>query len=104
MVTFYRVSPLTWKLGRFLVDVPFYSMVNLIAGRALVPELMQDQMTGPRLAAETLRLLGDERAKTEMKVGLAEVKRKLTQEGAPAPQRAAALIQEILEGQIAHAS
>jgi len=104
MVTFYKVAPLSWTLGKFLVDVPFYSMVNLIAGRAVVPELMQRQMTGPRLAAEALRLLTDDRARTEMKAGLAEVKHKLTQEGMPAPQRAAALIQGILEGQVAHAS
>jgi lipid-A-disaccharide synthase len=104
MVTFYKVTPLSWMMGKFLVDVPFYSMVNLIAGRAVVPELMQNQMTGERIAAEAHRLLTDERAKMEMKAGLAEVKHKLTQEGTPAPQRAAALIQEILQGQIAHAS
>jgi lipid-A-disaccharide synthase len=37
MVTFYRVAPLTYRIGKMLVDVPYYSMVNLIAGRALVP-------------------------------------------------------------------
>src|SRR5581483_4516572 len=37
MVTFYRVTPVRWIAGKFLVDVPFYSMVNLIAGRKVVP-------------------------------------------------------------------
>jgi lipid-A-disaccharide synthase len=46
MVTFYRVTGLSWWIGKLLVRVPFYSMVNLIAGRAVVPELMQNQMTG----------------------------------------------------------
>jgi len=57
MVTFYRVSPSSWALGRRLVRVPFLTMVNLIAGRLIVPELMQDQATGERLAAEAEALL-----------------------------------------------
>ena len=43
MVTFYKVTPPSWLAGKLLVDVPFYSMVNLIAGRAVVPELMQSR-------------------------------------------------------------
>ncbi|MBI3279871.1 MAG: lipid-A-disaccharide synthase [Acidobacteria bacterium] len=73
MVTFYRVHPLSWRFGRFLVDVPFYSMVNLIAGRQVVPELIQDDLTGERLAAEANRLLRDAGARCRMKRDLAEV-------------------------------
>src|SRR5579862_1820381 len=62
MVTFYKVSSVTWTLGKPLVNVPFYSMVNLIAGRAVVPELMQSQMTGANLAREAIRLLSDQPA------------------------------------------
>jgi lipid-A-disaccharide synthase len=103
MVTFYQVTAASWLAGKFLVDVPFYSMVNLIAGRAVVPELMQSQMTGANLARHALRLLGDERARAEMKSGLAEVRRKLAG-GSAAPQRAALAIQEILEGHVTHVS
>lgn len=73
MVTFYRVTGVSWAIGKLLVDVPFYSMVNLIAGKKVVPELMQYEMTGERIAAETVRLLdnGGERAK--MKEELARV-------------------------------
>ena len=47
MVTFYRVNALSWILGRWLVKAPFLSMVNLVAGRRIVPELIQgDEMTG----------------------------------------------------------
>ena len=53
MVTYYRVTSLSWAIGKVLVDVPFYSMVNLIAGRRIVEELMQDAMKGENLAAET---------------------------------------------------
>jgi lipid-A-disaccharide synthase len=103
MVTFYKVTAASWLAGKLLVDVPFYSMVNLIAGRAVVPELMQSQMTGANLAQEALRLLGDDRARAEMKSGLAEVRQKLAG-GSAAPQRAALVIKEILEGQVTHVS
>ncbi len=101
MVTFYKVTRASWLAGRLLVRVPYYSMVNLIAGRALVPELMQGRMTGEALAREAGRLLRDDQARAEMKAGLAEVREKLSG-GEDAPRRAAAIIQEILEGQVAH--
>jgi len=101
MVTFYKVTTASWLAGRFLVNVPFYSMVNLIAGRAVVPELMQEQMTGENLAREARRLLADPAARDEMKRGLAEVRDKLAGRSG-APGNAAAVIQEILEGQVTH--
>jgi lipid-A-disaccharide synthase len=103
MVTFYRVSRPTWVLGKVLVRVPFYSMVNLIAGRAVVPEFIQGQMTGANLAAAARRLLTDDQARAEMRNGLAEVKCRLSSELPPA-QYAAAIVQGILEGQVAHVS
>jgi lipid-A-disaccharide synthase len=103
MVTFYKVTGLSWQMGKFLVDIPFYSMVNLIAGRAVVPELMQNQMTGENLAREALRLLHAGPDREVMKAGLAEVKFKLSGRSG-APERAALAIQEILEGQVTHVS
>ncbi len=78
MVTFYKVTPLTYAIAKPLVKVPFYSMVNLIAGRHVVPELIQDDMTGERIAAVAAPLLdgGPDRAK--MKEALAEVAARLT--------------------------
>ena len=102
MVTFYKVTPLSWMAGKLLVRVPFYSMVNLIAGRAVVPELMQSRMTGETIAREARRLLADPGARAEMKAGLDEVREKLSRAGISAPRCAAAIIQEILEGQVAH--
>jgi len=115
MVSFYKVSTPSWLAGKLLVDVPFYTMVNLIAGRAVVPELMQSQMTGEALAREARRLLLDPAARAQMQAGLGEVREKLSQGSAsgsaspaasrpPAPARAAAIIQEILEGETAHVS
>lgn len=73
MVTFYKVSPVSWKLGRWLVDVPFFTMVNLVAGRRIVPELMQNEGDGPGLAAAALRLLKDKAAQTAMRTELGAI-------------------------------
>ena len=78
-------------------------MVNLIAGRAVVPELMQSAMTGESIAREAARLLKDEQARSAMKAGLTEVREKLSG-GGDAPKLAADIVQEILEGQVAHVS
>jgi len=102
MVTFYKVNPLSWLLGRLLVRVPFYSMVNLVAGRPIVPELMQNAMTGDRLAAEALHLLKDSAARAQMRENLAEVARKLSSEERPM-EKAAELVEQLLvERQAAH--
>jgi len=78
MVAFYKVSTPSWLIGKLLVKVPFFTMVNLIAGRAVVPELMQSRMTGDALAREARRLLHDPAARAEMQVGLREVREKLS--------------------------
>jgi lipid-A-disaccharide synthase len=103
MVTFYRVTWPSWLAGKMLVRVPFFSMVNLVAGRAVVPELMQSRMTGANLAGEAERLLGDAEARREMRAGLEEVRRRLEAPVSPA-RRAASIIQAILEGQAVHVS
>jgi lipid-A-disaccharide synthase len=77
MVTFYKVTPLTYAIGKPLVKVPFYSMVNLIAGRKIVPELIQDDMTGERIAAEAGTLLDGGADRAKMKTALAEVAARL---------------------------
>ncbi|MFN0101040.1 MAG: lipid-A-disaccharide synthase [Bryobacteraceae bacterium] len=83
MVTFYKVSPVSWKLGRWLVDVPYFTMVNLVAGRRIVPELMQNEGDGPGLALAALRLLKDKAAQTAMRNELAGIRTKLRGEGDP---------------------
>ena len=77
MVAFYRVNALSWILGRWLVKAPFLSMVNLIAGRRVVPELIQGDMTAERIAGEAIRLLTDAEARAAMRADLAEVAQKL---------------------------
>jgi lipid-A-disaccharide synthase len=81
MVVVYRVGRLTHALGRRFVNVPFFSMVNLIAGRELVPELIQEGMTAEAIRAHVESLLESGTAE-EMKRGLREVKEKLGGRGA----------------------
>jgi lipid-A-disaccharide synthase len=95
MVTFYKVNPLSWWAGRRLVKVPFLSMVNLIAERQIVPELMQDEMTPARLAAAAEQLLTDAARADRMRADLVRVRTALTREGDPF-RRAADAIAEVL--------
>ena len=78
MVTFYRVNALSWILGRWLVNAPFLSMVNLVAEHKIAAELIQANMSGASIAAEALRLLGDEGLRSQMRAELEEVKSKLS--------------------------
>jgi lipid-A-disaccharide synthase len=96
MVTFYRVSPLSWSLGRWLVRVPFLSMVNLVAGRGIVPELIQDDLQPERLAAEALQLLNDDAARERMCRELDVVRERLSQSEDPM-ETAAKVIERVLD-------
>ena len=64
MVILYKLSPLTYRLGRPFVKVDTFGMANLIAGRRIVTELIQDDCTPERVAGEALALLND-RARAE---------------------------------------
>lgn len=95
LVTFYRVNALSWLLGRWLVRAPFLSMVNLVAGRKVAPELIQDEMTGERIAAEAIRLLEDAKAREDMRAGLQEVAALLASRNDPM-ETAAGWIEKVL--------
>jgi lipid-A-disaccharide synthase len=96
MVIVYRLSPLTYRLGRPFVRVSTFGMANLIAGRTVVPELIQEAFTPARVAEETLRFLTDAVAADEARRALAAVCAKL---GAPgASGRAADAILKVARG------
>ena len=82
MVIVYRMNPLTYALARSVSDVPHIGMANLIAGRRVVPELVQRECRPERVAAEIRRILTDTRAADEMRRGLAGVRAKLGRPGA----------------------
>jgi lipid-A-disaccharide synthase len=85
MVVGYRVHPLTGWLARRLITVPWISLVNLVAGRQVVPELVQGAVTPAALSAAVLPLLdpGSPEAAAQ-RAGLAEVRRLLGGGGAAA--------------------
>jgi lipid-A-disaccharide synthase len=83
MVTFYRVNAVSWISGRWLVRAPFLTLVNLIAGRRVVPELIQKEMTAERIAGEACQLIENPARLAAMRAGLAEVAGRLKTERDP---------------------
>jgi lipid-A-disaccharide synthase len=90
MVIVYRVSPLTYAIGRRMVRVRHFGMVNLIAERPVVPELIQEAFTPEAVAREAVSLLTDRARASAMRRDLAEVRTRLG--GAGASARAAAAV------------
>jgi lipid-A-disaccharide synthase len=94
MVVVYRLSPLTYALGRPFVRVPHYAMANLIAGREVVKELIQNDFRPEAVAREVLALLEDSTRRDRVREGLAHVRARLGPPGASA--RAAAVVARLL--------
>jgi len=82
MIVVYKLSPLSFWLGKKIVKVPFISLVNLVAGEMVVPELIQDDVDPQRLAEESLLLLEDGTRRTNMVKDLERVKERLGKGGA----------------------
>ncbi|HBI14483.1 MAG TPA: lipid-A-disaccharide synthase [Desulfobulbaceae bacterium] len=93
-VAAYRVTTPTYRLGRLLVKLPWFSLVNLIAGREIIPELLQNEVTPNAIADRLGRMLREDNERHEMLQGLAEVKSKLGSPGAAV--RAAAIAFSII--------
>jgi lipid-A-disaccharide synthase len=66
MVVVYRVAPFSWLFGKVMVDVPFYSMVNILAKKLVVPELLQSDFTAANVAARVEYLLDHSEARAQM--------------------------------------
>ena len=82
MVLLYKTSPLTYRLARWLITVKWIGLVNLVGGRLIVPELVQEDATDERLCREVLHLLRDPSAYNDMKEGLRQVRQSLGEPGA----------------------
>lgn len=81
-VTCYRVSPRTYRIGRLLVKLEFFSLVNLIAGRKIIPELLQDEVQPAIIAEHLQRMVRDNSYRQTLCEGLKEVRTKLGEPGA----------------------
>ncbi len=84
MVVVYRVSAVSWAVARVLVHLPWASLVNIVAGEEIVPELIQDRFTVENLEREGARLLSSTGRLAAMKAGLARVAELLGPPGATA--------------------
>src|SRR5207237_3392992 len=97
-IVVYRVSPLTWQLGHRLLKVPFVAMPNLIAGKQIVPELLQHDFTSKKVVEYIRPLLSDSPARRSMIEGLGAVQAQLKQQKGPgtAADRAAEAILKVM--------
>ncbi len=99
-VMVYRVSPLTYRLGRPRVKVPYFAMVNLIAGEEVVPELVQQDFTAEKVVTRLNEILVEGPARNKMITGLAGVKGALrgpVEEGRHPVERAAQAVISVWE-------
>jgi len=91
MIVVYKLTALTYQLGKLLVKVDFFSLVNLIAGYAAVPELLQHEVKAEKIAAELFAITTVPTRTQTMKKGLKEVKNRLGGSGASEKAATAAL-------------
>lgn len=69
----YRVSWISWQLGKILVRVPYYGLVNWVAKGKRIPEYIQDDMNPDRIAADAIQLLKDPARREQMKTDLRKI-------------------------------
>ena len=82
LISVFKISILTWIIGQYLVQVPHYCLVNLIAGKKIVPELYQAEFNEETLFDEITKFLDDEALLNRARIELAEVRTKLGSGGA----------------------
>jgi lipid-A-disaccharide synthase len=82
MVVVYRASPLTYQIAKCLVKIPYISLVNILAGKEIVPELIQNRMTADRIAQEALAILRDPDRRDAMKQAFQAIRVSLGTPGA----------------------
>jgi lipid-A-disaccharide synthase len=95
LVVAYKLSPRTYQLGRLLVNVPYFALVNLIANEELVPELLQEEARPDRISEALYQLVHDPLRRTRMKEGFARVRTLLGSAGAS--ERAAELALSLMK-------
>jgi lipid-A-disaccharide synthase len=82
MVVAYRVSPLSFAIGKMVIDVPYVSIVNLIAGEETVPEVLQDDVTPDVLAEKASMILDNEAYRRDMITKLGKIRESIGERGA----------------------
>jgi lipid-A-disaccharide synthase len=96
MVIIYRGSEVNWRLIRPLIHLDTFGMVNLIAGRRIVPELMQRDATGEKIAREATELLSDPERLARTRRDLERIRELLATQAGSAADRAARSVIEVI--------
>jgi lipid-A-disaccharide synthase len=102
MVVAYKVTAATAFLVRRMgVSVDHASLVNLLAGRLVVPEFIQEECTAPKLAAAVAEILGSEAVRASQLQGFDEVAKALGDPEPPPSERAAEVVLDVINGRAA---
>ncbi|HKH44670.1 MAG TPA: lipid-A-disaccharide synthase [Thermoanaerobaculia bacterium] len=94
MIMLYRLGRWTWMLARLLVRLPYVSLVNLVLGRKVIPELLQGNASPEQIAAEAEQILTDDFERERIRTALAELRTRLGEGGAS--RRAAQAVADFL--------
>ncbi|MGD8536220.1 MAG: lipid-A-disaccharide synthase [Candidatus Aminicenantes bacterium] len=98
LLAFYRISPITYSLGRRLAHIDNFSIVNILAGKRIIPELIQRYFTPENVFQESKRILGSEEIRSEMISHFRKIKKILGEK--TASQNAAKELQKIIFGDV----
>ncbi|MBN2179598.1 MAG: lipid-A-disaccharide synthase [Deltaproteobacteria bacterium] len=96
MIIVYKVSPFTYLVGRIVIDVEHIGLINIIAGKRVVPEIIQGDATAGKIAEETEKILSDRALADRIKSDLRNLRQRLGNPGAA--ERTAGLAYELLQG------
>jgi len=94
MIVIYKTSFITWLLAKHMIKIPDIGLVNVVAGKRIVPELIQFEATAPNIAKKSLEILNNKNLQGDIRKDLRQVKEKLGERGAI--ERAAHIIQTLL--------
>ncbi|MEQ1839132.1 MAG: lipid-A-disaccharide synthase [Verrucomicrobiales bacterium] len=95
MIILYKMNALTWYIGRKMIEIPDVGLINVVAGKRIVPELIGQHCTTANIAGETLRLLGNQEEMEEVRSQLLKVQEDMG--GPGASKRAAGMIHSIVK-------
>jgi len=98
LLAFYRISPLTYSLGRWLAHIDNFSIVNILAGKRIIPELIQRDFTPENIFQESKRILESKEIRSEMISHFRNIKKILGEKAAS--QNAAEELQKIIFGDV----
>src|SRR5439155_24065213 len=96
-VIVYRISAATWFLGKFLLKVRLFGIVNIILGEEVVPELFQDKMTPDNVSKAAIRLMDDVWLQSRIRGNYERLRRQFG--SGNVPERVVEAVAEVIRGQ-----